>query len=117
MPAWRKHERVNDHLGRTLLDAASEAFGDRWLCNLHVRRLHDASRTKTLLDQGSDFIEQRVGRSPSTPVVDQEYRGALIRRLFVCAGETHRAYLGHSLHGVKNYGPRAALKRSRTARA
>ncbi len=117
VPPWGQHERVNDNSGRTLLDAASEAVGDCGLCDLHVGRLHDAFAAEALLDQGSDFVEQRVGHSPPTPMVDQEYRRALARRPFVCAEKNHHAYLGRWRHGVKNSGRGAALKRSPTARA
>jgi len=113
VPPWGKHERVNNYRGRTLLDAAREALSNRGLCDLHVRRLHDAFGAEALSDQGSDFIEQRVGRSPPTPMVDQEYRRALTRRLFARAGRHHRAYLGHWLRGVKNRGRRENLTRSR----
>ena len=117
MSPWREHERVDDHIGRTLLYAQSEGFGDRGLCDLHVRRLYDAFGAKALLDQGSDFTDQLVGRGPSAPMVDEEYRGAVTRRPFARAGRAHRAYLGHSLRGVKTCGRGPDLKRSQTARA
>ena len=104
VPPWREHERMNDDRGRALGDAASEPLGDGGLRELHVSRLHDARRAESLLDQRSDFSEQGVGRSASAPVVDQEHRGAVAHRLFVRAGEAHRAYLGHALQGVKNCG-------------
>ena len=113
----REHERMDDHLGRSLGDAARKALGDRGLCELHVSRLHDARRTESLLDQGSDLSEQCVGCSASAPMVDQEHRSALARRLLVRGGEVHRAYLGHALLGVKNRSRRVDLKRSLTERA
>lgn len=116
MAARREHERMDDHLGRSLGDATRKALGDRGLCKLHVSRLHDARRTESLLDQGSDLSEQCVGRGASAPVVDQEHRSALARRLLVRAGEIHRAYLGHALLGVKKRSRRVDLKRSLTER-
>jgi hypothetical protein len=70
MSARREHEWVCDDRGRSLLDATGNPLGDRRLCDLHVRPLHDAFGAESLLDESGDFIEQRVGSSVPAAVVD-----------------------------------------------
>jgi len=108
VPSRRKHERMYDDPGRALLDAAGEALRDRGLCDLHVRRLDDASGAEALLHERGDLAEQRVGFGSPAAVVDQQNRFRV----------THQEYLGLRFPGVKNC-PAAArsLRRKPRARA
>jgi len=99
--ARREHERMHDHGGRSLLDAASEPSRNCGLSDLHVRRLHDASGAETLLHEHGDFIEERVRLRASTTVVDQENRAASVGLPSIQWGSAHRHYLGPYVAGVK----------------